>query len=90
MAFRWSEGRRVVGKWLDSFHTMMWCWWCAWPGLRGDGAAGRRRNRAAAEARALWRSGPIDLVRESEIGQACEHQWVAGVLLEHWIEGGRR
>jgi hypothetical protein len=34
--------------------------------------------------------GPVDLVRESKIGQVCEHQWVAAVLLKHWIEGGRR
>jgi hypothetical protein len=39
--FRWPEGRRVARKWLDSFHAMMWCWWCAWQGLRGDGAAER-------------------------------------------------
>jgi hypothetical protein len=49
-AFRWPECQRAVGKWLDSFHAMMWCWRCACPGLRGDGAAGRRRGRAAAEA----------------------------------------
>jgi hypothetical protein len=41
-----------------------------------------------AEARAHWRSGPVVLVQESEIGQAGEHQWVAGVLVEHWIEVG--
>jgi hypothetical protein len=29
-------------------------------------------------------------VQESEIGQAGEHQWVEGVLVEHWIEGGKR
>jgi hypothetical protein len=29
-------------------------------------------------------------VQESKIGQAGEHQWVAGVLVEHWIEGGKR
>jgi hypothetical protein len=29
-------------------------------------------------------------VRESEIGWVCEPQWVAAVLLEHWIAGGRR
>jgi hypothetical protein len=63
---------------------------CAWPGLRGDGAVGRRRGRVAAEPRAHRRGGPIDLVRESEIGRACEHQWVATVLLEHWIGGGER
>jgi hypothetical protein len=89
-AFRWPEGRRSAGKWLDSFHAMMWCWWCACPGLRGDGAVGRRRGRAAAKARAHRRSGPVNLVRENEIGQACELQWVAAVLLEHWIEGGKR
>jgi hypothetical protein len=90
MAFRWPEGRRAVGKWLDSFHVMMWCWWCACPGLRGDGGAGRRRGRAAAEARARRRSGPVDLARETEIGWACEHQWVAAMLLEYWVEGGER
>jgi hypothetical protein len=29
-------------------------------------------------------------VREIEIGQDCEHQWVAAMLLEYWIAGGRR
>jgi hypothetical protein len=29
-------------------------------------------------------------VRENEIGQVCELQWVAAVLLEHWIGGGKR
>jgi hypothetical protein len=24
-AFWWPEGRRAVGKRLDSFHVMMWC-----------------------------------------------------------------
>jgi hypothetical protein len=41
---------------------------------------GRRRGRAAAEARAYRRSGPIVPVHKSEIGQAGEHQWVAAVL----------
>jgi hypothetical protein len=59
---------------------MMWYWWCAWPGLRGDGAAGRRRGRAAAEARAHRRSGQVIPVHESEVGQAGEHRWVATVL----------
>jgi hypothetical protein len=68
MVFRWPEGRRAVGKWLNRFYVMMWCWWCAWPGLRGDGAVGRRRGRAAAEARAHRRSGPVVSVHESEIG----------------------
>jgi hypothetical protein len=26
MVFRWPEGRRAAGKWLDSFHVMLWCW----------------------------------------------------------------
>jgi hypothetical protein len=85
-----AGGQESDGKWLHSFHVMMWCWWCACPGLRGDGAAGRRQGRAAAEARAHRRSGPGDLVRENEIGQVCELQWVAAVLLEHWIGGGNR
>jgi hypothetical protein len=59
-------------------------------GLRGGGSSGRRRGRAAAEARAPRRSGPGDLVRESAIERVCEHQWVAAVLLEHWIKGGKR
>jgi hypothetical protein len=41
-------------------------------------------------ARAHRRSGPAVLALESEIGWACEHQWVAAVLLEHWIEDGRQ
>jgi hypothetical protein len=41
-------------------------------------------------ARAHRRGGPAALVREIEIGWVCEHQWVAVVLLEHWIAGGRR
>jgi hypothetical protein len=40
-------------------------------------------------ARAHRRGGPTILARLSEIGWACEHQWVAAVLLEHWIEVGR-
>jgi hypothetical protein len=62
---------------------MMWCWSCAWPGQRGSRSSGRRRGRAAAEARAHRRCGPGDLARENKIGQACELQWVAVVLLEH-------
>jgi hypothetical protein len=58
--------------------------------LRGSRLSGRRRGRAAAEARAHRHSGSGDLARENEIGQACELQWVAAVLLEHWIGGGRR
>jgi hypothetical protein len=64
MVFRWSECWRVVGKWLKSFHMMTWCWRCAWQGLRGDGAPGRYRDRAAAEleltgavVRAVWARG---------------------------------
>jgi hypothetical protein len=64
-AFRWPEGRRAVGKWLDSFHVMMWCWWWTCRGLRGGGSMGRRRGRAAAGARAHRRSGPVVLVQES-------------------------
>jgi hypothetical protein len=41
-------------------------------------------------ARAHRRGGLATLARESEIGRVCEHQWVATVLLEHWIEGGKR
>jgi hypothetical protein len=81
--FRWLDGRRAVEKRLDSFYAMMWCWWGAWPGLRGGGLTGRRRGRAAAEARAHRRCGPGDLVQENKIGRACELQWVTVVLLEH-------
>jgi hypothetical protein len=73
--FWWLEGRRAVRKWLDSFYTMTWCWWCAWPKLRGGGSTGRRRGRAAVEARAHRRCGPGDLARENEIGRVCELQW---------------
>jgi hypothetical protein len=41
-------------------------------------------------ARAHRRGGSAVLAWESEIGWACEHQWAAAVLLEHWIGGGRR
>jgi hypothetical protein len=70
--------------------VIMWCWWCAWPGLRGSRSSGRRRGRAATEARAHRRCGPVDLAWENKIGQACELQWVAVVLLEHWIRGEKR
>jgi hypothetical protein len=29
-------------------------------------------------------------VQKSKIGQVCEPQWVAAVLLENWIGGGKR
>jgi hypothetical protein len=51
---------------------------------------GRRRGRAAVEARAHRRNGPVVLVQESEIGRVGEHQWVPGVLLEHSIGDGKR
>jgi hypothetical protein len=89
-AFRWPEGRRVAGMWRNSFYVVMWCWRSAWPGLGGGGSTGRRRGRAAVEARAHWRSGPIVPVHEGEIGRAGEHQWVTGMLFVHWIRDGRR
>jgi hypothetical protein len=59
-------------------------------GARGGGASGRGRDRAAAELEltgaVIWAAR----VWESEIGRVCEPQWVAAVLLEHWIAGGRR
>jgi hypothetical protein len=58
-AFWWPEGRRAIGKWLDSFYVMMWCWWGACSGLRGVRAAGALAHR---------RSGPVVLVQEREIG----------------------
>jgi hypothetical protein len=86
MAFRWPECRRTAGKWLESFHVMMWCWWCAWQWLRGGGVAGRRRDRAAAELEltdaVVWAAR----VWENEIGRVCELQWVAAVL---WSTGSR-
>jgi hypothetical protein len=54
--------------WLNSFYVMMWYWQCSWPGLGGGGSMGRRRGRAAAEARAHRRSGLVVLVHKSEIG----------------------
>jgi hypothetical protein len=51
------------------------------------GTTVRPSGGGSSSSSARW---PVDLVRESEIGQACEHQQMAGVLLEHWIEGGRR
>jgi hypothetical protein len=68
----------------------MWCWWCAWQGLRGGGASGRRRDRAAAEHELTGAMVRAARVQESEIGWVCEPQWVAELLLEHWIMGGRR
>jgi hypothetical protein len=56
--------------------------------VRGSGSSGRRRGGAAAEARAHRRSGPVDLAQDSKIGWAWEHQWLAAMLLEYWIEGG--
>jgi hypothetical protein len=55
----------------------------------------RRRSggtmaRPSGGGRAHRRSGPVDLAWETKIGWACEHQWVAAMLLEYWIEGGRR
>jgi hypothetical protein len=90
VVFRWPECRRAVGKWLESFHAMMWCWWCAWQGLRGGGASERRRDRAAAKLELTGAVVCAARVRESEIGRVCEPQWVTAVLLEHWIMGGRR
>jgi hypothetical protein len=78
--FWWLGCWRVVKKLLGSFYGMMWCCWCPWLGLRAGGSTGRRRGRAAAEARAHRRSGPVVPVHESEIGQAGEHQWVAAVF----------
>jgi hypothetical protein len=87
--FRWPECRRAVGEWLEIFHAMMWCWWCAWQGLRGGGASRRWGDRAAVELELAGAVVRAARVRESEIGQVCEPQWVAAVLLEHWITGGR-
>jgi hypothetical protein len=66
---------------------VMWCWWCAWQGLRGGGASGRWRDRAAAELELTGAVVRAARVRESEIGLLSELQWVAAVLLEHWITG---
>jgi hypothetical protein len=71
--FRWPEGCRVTGMWLNSFYVVMWCWRCTWPGLGGGGSTGRQRGRAAAEVRADRRSGPVVPVHEGEIGRAGEH-----------------
>jgi hypothetical protein len=53
-------------------------------------SGGTTARRAAAEARVHRHSGPVVLVQESEIGRAGEHQWVAGVLEEHWVGNGKR
>jgi hypothetical protein len=52
-------------------------------------SGGTTARPSGSGTRAHRRGGPVDLVWESEIGQVCEHQWVAAVLLKHWIEGGR-
>jgi hypothetical protein len=62
----------VAGKWLESFLGVMWCWWCAWQGLRGGGAPGRRRDRAATELELTGAVVEAALVRESEIGLLSE------------------
>jgi hypothetical protein len=62
----------------------------AWQGLRGGGASGRRRDRAAVELELTGAVVRAARVRKSKIGQVCEPQWVAAVLLEHWIAGGKR
>jgi hypothetical protein len=50
--------------------------------------AGAERRRSVGTT--VRPSGGGARVRESEIGWVCEPQWVAAVLLEHWIVGGRR
>jgi hypothetical protein len=64
MAFQWPECWTAAGKWLESFLGVMWCWWCAWQGLREGGAPGRRQDREATEleltgavVRAAWARG---------------------------------
>jgi hypothetical protein len=59
-------------------------------GLGGGGASGRRRDRGAAELELTGAVVWAARVRESEIGLLSELQWVAVVLLEHGIVGGRR
>jgi hypothetical protein len=88
--FQRPESRRAAGNLLNSFHVMMWFWWCAWPGLGGSGSPGRRRGRAAAGARAHRRSGPVVLVQESEIGRVGELRWVMEMLFVHWIGDGKQ
>jgi hypothetical protein len=90
MAFQWPEGRRVAGKWLDSFHAMMWCWVVCLARAERRRSGGTTARPSGGGTRAHCRGGYVDLVQESEIGQVCEHQWVAAVLLKHWIKGGRR
>jgi hypothetical protein len=59
-------------------------------GAKRRWSAGTTARPSGGGARAHRRGGPVDLVQENEIGRVCEHQWVAAVLLEQWIEGGRR
>jgi hypothetical protein len=80
MAFCWLGCRRAVKKLLGSFYRLMWCCWCAWPGLRGGVSMGRRRGRAAARFELTGTAGDDVWGRENEIGLAGEHQWVAAVL----------
>jgi hypothetical protein len=70
--FRWPECQRAGGKWLESFLGVMWCWWCAWQGLRGGGASGQRRDRAAVELEFTGAVVWAARVRESEIGLLSE------------------
>jgi hypothetical protein len=59
-------------------------------GARRQWINGTTTRPSAAEVRAHRRCGPVVLVQENEIGRACELQWVAVVLLEHWIGDGER
>jgi hypothetical protein len=75
-----ESGGEVAGKLLRDDVVLVVC---AWPGPRGSRLSGRRRGRAAVEARAHRHYGPGNLAWENEIGRACELQWVTGMLLEH-------
>jgi hypothetical protein len=57
---------------------------------RWRGSEGQRWDRAAAELELIGAVVRAAGVRESGIGWVCELQWVAVVLLEHWIAGGKR
>jgi hypothetical protein len=45
-----------VGKWPESFYAMMWCCWCAWPGLK---AVDRRDDDEAERRRELELTGAV-------------------------------
>jgi hypothetical protein len=72
-AFRWLEGRRVAGKWLDNFH--MWI----------DGTTVRPSGGGSSSSPALWsgRSGARER-NWAGWGAPVGHGGALGVLDREW------